>query len=101
MTAPADESGIERIIGIVMLFVFWVAFSSLAGGLLLWVALPSSDAGPVWLNAGLLGLLLIPVLRLTSTLATALRRRDWLLLCATLAVLGILGALTLRDAWSH
>ena len=50
------------------------------------------------LSAGLLGLLLMPLLRLAWTLATAIRQRDWLMFVATLAVLAILGALTLRDA---
>ena len=101
MTAAADESSLERIIGAVMLIVFSIAFSTLVVGLILWLALPSSDLGMIWLSAGLLGLLLNPALRLTWTLATALRRRDWLLLFATLAVIGILGALTVRDAATH
>ena len=67
-----------------MLAVFWLAFSTLGIGLILWIALPSSGAGLIWLNAGLLGLLLNPGLRLAWTLASALRQRDWLLLLATL-----------------
>jgi len=62
---------------------------------------PASDAGALCLSGGLLGLLLMPLLRLASTLATAIRRRDWLLCMATLAVLAILGALTLRHAASQ
>jgi hypothetical protein len=100
MTTDAGESSLERIIGGVMLAVFWLAFSTLGIGLILWIALPSSDAGLIWLNAGLLGLLLNPGLRLAWTLASALRQRDWLLLLATLVVFAILGALTLRDAAS-
>jgi len=100
MTTDADESSLERIIGGVMLAVFWLAFATLGIGLTLWIALPSSDAGLIWLNGGLLGLLLNPGLRLAWTLASALRQRDWLLLLATLVVFAILGALTLRDAAS-
>ena len=60
--------------------------------------MPASDAAALCLSAGLLGLLLLPLLRLAWTLATAIRQRDWLMFMATLAVLAILGALTLRDA---
>jgi hypothetical protein len=101
MTAPADESSFERVTGAVMLVVFWVAFATLAVGLTIWITVPASDAGDLYLSAGLLGLLLMPLLRLGWTLATAIRRRDWLMFMATLAVLAILGALTLRDAASH
>ena len=73
----------------------------LAVGLALWIAVPASDAGALCLSGGLLGLLLMPLLRLASTLATAIRRRDWLLFMATLAVLAILGALTLRHSATH
>jgi hypothetical protein len=97
----ADESSVERVIGAVMLIVFWIAFATLAIGLVLWLAVPSSDSGSIWLNAGLLGLLLNPALRLAATFATAIRARDWLLLFATVVVVAILGALTLRDAAMH
>jgi hypothetical protein len=101
MTATSNESNIERIIGAVMLIVFSIAFATLVVGLILWSTVPASDLGMVWLSAGLLGLLLNPALRLAWTLATALRRRDWLLLLATLVVIAILGALTLREAATH
>jgi hypothetical protein len=96
----SGESSAERVIGAVMLVAFWMAFITLAAGLALWVATPSSEAGPVCLNAGLLGLLVMPVLRLAWTLAEAIRQRDWLMCTATLAVFAILGALTLRHAAS-
>ena len=83
-----------------MLVAFWMAFTALAAGLALWIAVPASDAGALCLTAGLLGLLLMPMLRLAWALATAIRQRDWLMFMATLAVLAILGALTLRDAAS-
>ena len=102
MTSTSDESGLERVTSAVMLAAFWVAFATLAVGLALWIAVPASDAGALCLSGGLLGLLLLmPLLRLASALATAIRRRDWLMFMATLAVLAILGALTLRDAASH
>ena len=98
MTSTSDESSLERVTAAVMLVAFWMAFTTLAVGLALWVAVPASDAGGLCLSGGLLGLLLMPLLRLAWTLATAIRRRDWLMFTATLAVLAILGALTLRDA---
>lgn len=101
MTRTSDESSAERVISAVTLIAFWMAFTMLAVGLALWIAIPSSEAGPLCLNAGLLGLLLMPVLRLAWTLAEAIRQRDWLMFTATLAVLTILGALTLRHAATH
>lgn len=100
MTAPATESPVERVLSAVMLVVFGCAFAALAAGLALWVWQPHGDAGALTLAAGLLGLLLMPILRLAAAIATAIRERDWLTLGATLAVLGILCALTLRDAAS-
>jgi hypothetical protein len=101
MTAPGDESSFERVTAAVMLVAFWVAFTTLAVGLTIWIAVPAGGAADLYLSAGLLGLLLMPLLRLAWTLATAIRQRDWLMFMATLAVLAILGALTLRDAASH
>ena len=97
MTASC-ESSFERIVGAVMQIAFWVAFTTLAAGLMLWLAVPATDAGALCLSAGLIGLLLMPLLRLAAAMATALRQRDWLTLMAALVVLAILTALTLRDA---
>jgi hypothetical protein len=95
---PPLESSFERIVSALMLVVFWAAFSALGAGLILWLAVPATDAGALAMAAGLLGLLLIPILRVVWAMATALARRDWLMLGATLTVLAILIALTLRDA---
>jgi hypothetical protein len=92
------ESSFERVVSAVMLVVFWAAFAALAAGLTFWLALPSTDTGALAMAAGLLGLLLIPMLRVIRALATAIARRDWLMFGATLSVLAILVALTLRDA---
>jgi len=78
--------------------VFWFAFSALGAGLALWLATSATDTGAVAMAAGLLGLLLMPILRVVWAIATAVARRDWLMLAATVAVLVILMALTLRDA---
>ena len=57
-----------------------------------------SQAGALLLMGGMLGLLLMPLLRLFETLVSAIRQGDRLTFAATLAVLAILGALTIRDA---
>lgn len=93
-----SDSSFERIMSAVMLAVFWISFTALAGGLILWLTLAARDAGLLTLAGGLLGLILMPLLRVIATLATAAARRDWLMLAATMMVLGILIALTLRDA---
>jgi uncharacterized membrane protein len=62
----------------------------LAAGLGLWLA-----RGPIaaehLLDAGLIALMLTPVLRLVTTLAGDLRRRDPVAVATTLAVVAILG----------
>jgi len=93
-----SDSSFERIMSAVMLAVFWISFTALAGGLILWLTLAARDAGLLTLAGGLLGLILMPLLRVIATLATAAARRDWLMLAATMMVLAILIALTLRDA---
>ena len=101
MTSSIDESSLERVTLAVMRFTFWTASAALGAGLALWIALPAGDYGALWLNAGLICFLLMPLLRLVRILATAIRQGDWLLFVAALAVLGILGVLTLRDAATH
>ena len=97
MTRPA-ESSFQRIVSALMLAVFWASFTALGAGLALWLAAPATDVGSLAMAGGLLGLLLLPMLRAVWALATALASRDWLMLAATLTVLAILIALTLRDA---
>jgi uncharacterized membrane protein len=62
----------------------------LAVGLGLWIA-----RGPIaaqrLLDAGLIALMLTPVLRLVTTLAGDVRRRDTIAVVTTLAVVAILG----------
>ena len=99
--ATPVETSFERIVSVLMLLVFWSAFSALGAGLVLWLATSATDTGAIAMAAGLLGLLLLPILRVVWAMATALARRDWLMLGATLAVLAILIALTLRDSVSH
>jgi hypothetical protein len=101
MTSSIDESSFERVTLALTRFTFGAASVMLAAGLGLWIAAPSSNHGALWLNGGLLALLLTPLLGLVRILATALRQRDWLLFMAAVAVLGILGVLTLRHAAAH
>ena len=96
--ATPVETSFERIVSALMVVVFLIAFSALGAGLALWLATSATDTGAVAMAAGLLGLLLMPILRVVWAIATAVARRDWLMLAATVAVLVILMALTLRDA---
>lgn len=93
-----QESGVERLVAASMLVIFWAAFASLAAGLSLWVMRHDNEWGALLLVGGLLGLMVLPTLRLVAALATASRERDWLTMWSTLAVLALLAALTLRDA---
>ena len=99
MTEPhGPASAFERSVSVLMLGVFWAAFGCLAAGLTVWLSMPAATLGMNLLTTGLVGLLAMPLLRLTETIASAARSRDWMTMAATLAVLGILFALTLRDA---
>lgn len=95
---PSERSTAEHALTLLMLAVFWLAFWTLAGGLVMWAIAPGEAAGALLLRIGLLGLLVMPTIRLGIVLAAAIRARDRLTLLATLAVLAILAALTLRDA---
>lgn len=99
MTGPAiAESIAERALSTLMLVLFWVAFAGLTAGLICWLAAPTAAAGRDLLTAGLAGIIAMPILRLLAAMAAAVRTRDAVLLIATLAVIAILFALTLRDA---
>lgn len=98
---PAATSLAERALTLISLTVFWAAFLCLAAGLALWTTVPAAPTAGGLLAAGFAGLLSLPLLRLASAIASALHTRDWVTLAATLAVLAILLALTLRDAVAH
>lgn len=93
---PAGRA--ERWIRMSLALVFGAAFACLAAGVVWWLAAPGGVVGGHLLTAGLTGLLSIPMLRLAAIVLSAVRLRDWVLLGATLAVIAILVALTLRDA---
>ena len=71
----------------------------LAAGLAAWLLGPRAAAARL-LDAGLLALMLTPVLRLVTTLADDVRRRDRVAAATTLAVVAIL-ALSLTLALSR
>jgi len=62
----------------------------LAVGLATWLV-RGPMAGEALLDAGLIALMLTPVLRLVTTLAADVRRRDAVAMATTLAVVAILG----------
>jgi Protein of unknown function (DUF1634) len=98
VTRPVDESVFERITALFMILLFWTSFVCLAAGLAVWLGNPTHTSPASLLFAGLMGLLTIPIVRLVAVIAASLRARDWLTLWATVAVMVILFALTLRDA---
>ena len=78
--------------------LFLGAMACLAAGVVLWLVRPGSGLAASLLAIGLLGLLAMPILKLVAILVTSARERDWVTLAATLAVMAILFALTIRDA---
>ena len=62
----------------------------LAAGLAVWMTAGPGAADRL-LDAGLIALMLTPVLRLATTLMEGVRRRDGLAIATTLAVAAILG----------
>ena len=99
-TSPPDSLA-ERALVFLSLAVFWAAFLCLAAGLALWLTAPTLPAAGGLLTAGFVGLLSLPLLRLASALSSSFVGGDWLALAATLAVLALLLALTLRDTVTH
>ena len=77
---------------------FRISVALLAIGLLLTLIGIAATRPDQWLNAGLLLLVVTPVLRVLSVLVRAAFRRDWFLLTCTLIVMGVL-ATTLTLAW--
>jgi uncharacterized membrane protein len=100
MIGARGPSPLERVISLANLVMFWSAFGLLAAGLAVWLAHPQGYLAARSLGAGLFALMAMPVLRLVASLAAAARSGDRVLLVATLAVAGILLALTLRGAAS-
>jgi uncharacterized membrane protein len=88
----------ERVLSRLMLGLFWAAFACLAAGLALWLSHTADARALILLTAGLMGLLAMPLLKLVAIMVSAAAARDRLTLGATIAVMVILGALTLRDA---
>lgn len=92
-----NPSIVERLLAALMLALLRASFACLAAGLVLWLANRQAPAAHV-LTAGLLALLAIPLFKVVAVMVSAARERDWLTCGATLAVLVILVALTIRDA---
>lgn len=88
----------ESILSFLMRAVFWGAFACIAVGLGLWLSHADDATALILLTSGLIGLLTMPLLKLVSILVSAAAGRDWLTVGATIAVMIILGALTVRDA---
>jgi uncharacterized membrane protein len=92
-------ASLERVIARVLLTGVAVSAATLAAGLVL-SALNVPWAGRV-LDAGLILLMAIPIVRIIASSADAARRRDWTLVGATVFVLIVMGltlAFSLRGA---
>ena len=88
----------ERALDAALLTAFRLALVCMVAGLTWTLSAPADVRGAYVLTAGLLALMATPALRLLSILAAATRDRDWVTFGATVAVIVILVALTLRDA---
>lgn len=92
--ATAAERALYRL----MLIVLWAAFACLAAGLAVWLSHTADAPALTLLTVGLMGVLAMPLLKLVTIVVSSAAARDWLTLGATIVVILILGALTLRDA---
>src|SRR5688500_19739052 len=79
----SEISGLERLLGRLMLIGVTISGVSLATGLVLWL---TSGRGTRLLEVGLIALMGTPMLRVAVSLIEAVRRRDWFFVGATLAV---------------
>lgn len=99
MTIPVlPDTAASRAFSALMFGLLVMSGAGLLSGLVLWLVHPHGAPASVLLTSGLIGLLAIPVVKLVAVLVAAAGDRDWLTLGATLAVIVILFALTLRDA---
>lgn len=91
MIATSEPGGFERLLAWLPKLGVTASALALALGLLLWTIEPGGVAAIRLLNAGLGLLLATPLLRLAVAVAQSLRRRDWLFVTSTIAVLLLIG----------
>jgi uncharacterized membrane protein len=87
---PALQPAFERLLIRAMLTGVLLSTAALSTGLVWLLVSPSSSAGEVVLDAGLVILMATPAVRVLLSIAEALRRRDWFWLWNTAAVVVVL-----------
>jgi uncharacterized membrane protein len=87
---PVSQPAFERLLIRAMLTGVLLSTAILSTGLVWLLVSPSSSAGEVVLDAGLVILMATPVVRVLLSIAEALRRRDWFWLWNTAAVVIVL-----------
>ena len=92
MTGSPVLSSFERGLARAMLAGVWISAAVLTSGLLLSLARPGAETGPLLLRLGLVVLMGTPVLRVVLSIAEAIRQRDWFWLWTTIAVAAVLSA---------
>ena len=85
-----STSGLERLLGRLLLAVAVASALCLASGLTFWLFDHGSPAGSALLDVGLVVLMLAPVLRIVIALVESFRLRDWLFVASTLMVAAVL-----------
>ncbi len=87
---PPESSNLERILGRVLLAGVIASTIILAAGLLLWMTARGAAAGEHLLRAGLMVLMVTPVVRVLVSFAQYLHDRDWVFAGLTGTVLLVL-----------
>ncbi|CAN5552764.1 MAG: hypothetical protein H0T05_00080 [Acidobacteria bacterium] len=92
-----NEGALERVIRFVMVAVARVSAALLVVGLGWWLARPETVGALQTLEAGILLLMVVPLLRVLQSAARAVRLQDWLHV-GTIAAVAALLAMTLLYA---
>jgi hypothetical protein len=85
-----NEGALERVISFVMVAVARVSAALLVVGLAWWLARPETVEALQTLEAGILLLMVVPLLRVLQSAARALRLQDWLHVGTIAAVAALL-----------
>jgi hypothetical protein len=86
------ERTVERLVRIVMVVTARVSAVTLVVGLVWWLARPEAPAALFLLDAGVLLLMTVPLLRVAQSAARAVVLRDWLHVGTIVAVAALLVA---------
>ncbi|MGH9162347.1 MAG: DUF1634 domain-containing protein [Vicinamibacteraceae bacterium] len=90
-SSPETLARLELVVGRILGVGVLVATGLLMVGLALWVLRVEPDTSLQLLHAGLITLMVTPVLRVVASVVEFARVRDWFFTLVTLAVLAVLG----------